>query len=493
MSETEPHPTTVSTETTTESSTQSSTESTALDASGLFVIRDQALEPLAPSAAFPDDFAVVVQNNLQTILGENPITLGTWSQAEHADRPTLLGFDTSGSLVAVILSDGSDDTAGRITTTSAWLNSLNLRDVLKMHASVDTLMDALLAQNPNELHLSLGPVRRVVLVQLADGTSQPPTFDGVSDVVLLELFSDVSGATIVRRNTGQTSLVPSSVESAIATETVESSASDSAQSAASDQSIEQPSADQPSVVQPGVDQPAAAAEVPNAPGVAGPLASGQSAQPPAAAVIDVTDAALAEQQVESSLAPPPQARNTAVDAAIEPGAVSFKPGTPMRADDLATYLNEKTGSPETVVPGCVASGKHVLITDVLNHDNVLQSRGHYHRPIDDEHVDRFRSWYDGSIPKVTFHLLVQSAGRPEETTYVGRLKPTAWEHRSGKQTLLFRIVPRVATDLWLSLSAGEVPAIPPETPVVDEPEPWPVVPAKEVEPTPRRRGVRRNR
>ena len=455
----------------------------------LFVLRGNAVEPLQPATVFPADFATALGENMASLLGESPITLGTWDQTEHVDRPSILGFDNSGSLVAVVLSDGSDDTKARITSTVEWLHSLNLRDVLKMHASVETLMDALLAQNPNELHLSLGPARRVVLLQLTDqsvGAVDPEIFDGVTEVVNLELFAGVEGAMILRRGTRSAAVDASSspaepeaavidlTDSAVAGSTVAGSAVVGSVTAASKSDAESNPVDD-------VDGSA------NESGVAGENAGENEGD--VAVGADGSD----EQPVESSLAPPPMPRNTAVDAAIEPGAVSFKPGTPMRTVDLNAYLADKTGDPETVAPGCVASGKHVLLTDIITPSTVLESRGHYHRAIDDELVDRFREWYDGSIPKVTFHLLVQSADQLDETTYVGRLKPTAWEHRSGKQTLLFRVVPRVGSELWVKLSAGEVPPIPPEAPVVDEAEPWPVIPAREVEPASKRRGVRRLR
>lgn len=461
----------------------------------LFVVRDAdgpALSALQTVTTFPDTFAAIVGDNLATLIGEHPITLGSWNQSEHADRPSILGFDHGGSLMAVVLSDGSDDTEGRISRTTEWLQTLTLRDVLKMHASVETLMDMLLEQNPDELHLTLGPDRRVVLVQLVSGPAEPTVFAGVSKVVGVELFSGLDDGLILRRaSMSQSSLA------------VDVSESDAVQGAEATEVNAEPEA-VPAVIDltdTAVEKAAveeAAAEDAAADSTADDESGNETSETGTPGSDDVqaesvqSDTLVAEQPVESSLAPPPlPLRNTADEAAIEPGAVSFKPGTPMRSADLNAYLADKTGEPEVVAPGCVQSGKHVLLTEILSDSKVLENRGHYHRVIDETVIERFREWYDGSIPKVTFHLLVQSEDHANETTYVGRLKPTAWEHRLGAQNLLFRIVPRIGSDLWIVLSSGNVPTVQPAA-SDDEPEPWPVVPAEEAQ-TSRRRGVRRMR
>lgn len=476
----------------------------------LFVLRDadgSALSALETVTTFPHNFAAVVGDNLSTLIGEQPITLGSWNQAEHADRPSILGFDQAGSLMAVVLSDGSDDTEGRVERTVEWLQTLTLRDVLKMHASVEALMDTLLEANPDELHLTLGPDRRVVLLQLASGLNQHKTFPGVSKVVGVELFSGLSDGLVLRRASGADSVLVAEPSNEVVVEPV-------AAEGVIDLTEGAVEADTVGAVADGttVGAGVVGAGVVGA-AVVGAGVTGVSAD--RSGVVDTSEGdtpksdtpesdttsseatesntLVGDQPVESSLAPPPLVRNTADEAAIEPGAVSFKPGTPMRSADLNAYLADKTGQPDDVAPGCVQSGKHVLLTEVLSGNQVLENRGHYHRVIDEAVIDRFREWYDGSIPKVTFHLLVQSEDNADETTYVGRLKPTAWEHRLGAQNLLFRIVPRIGSDLWVVLSSGNVPTVQPAAVTAEEPEPWPVVPAKEAEAPVRRRGVRRQR
>lgn len=439
---------------------------TATNHDSLYVLRDGALETLSARLTFPDDFHETVKANLRTFVGEEPLVLGSWSQSDHVDRPALLGFDDSGSLLAIVLADGKEeDLGGRLTAVSEWLQALSLRDVLKMHSSIDVLMDSLLANNPDELHLTLGSDRRLVMLALVGGERELLDHPGVSATIGLEMYPGDADSVIVRRVATPPAPV---IAPPIATEIAEA-----------EQTTE---ADPESLATPVI------AETPETPEIAETPETTETTETAQTPVVTETPQPL---PVQSSLAPPP-GRNSAVEAAIEPGAVSFKQGSTMRTADLNSYLADKTGAPEEVGQGCVASGKHVLLTEVLSSSRVLESRGHYHRAIDEEFVNRFREWYDGSIPKVTFHLLVQSEDNLDETTYVGRIKPTAWEHRSGGETLLFRVVPRVASELWVKLSAGEVPEMVVDAPA-DDVEPWPVVPAKASEPTSRRRGVRRLR
>ncbi|MEE9416447.1 MAG: hypothetical protein V3V01_14280 [Acidimicrobiales bacterium] len=426
------------------------------DNGGLFVVRDGDLVTLTPVDRFPDPVAAVVYDHLDQIVGEPMVNVTAWPQNSDDDhKPAVLAFDQAGMLTAVVLAGANDVEliVARVQATLDWLTELTLRDVLEMHESVDALVDRLLDLNPNEVRLSLDPGRRMVIVTLCDLGSVQGEVESIAPnltVVDLEVFADPSGAdSLIRR-------IPSAdrVASAADPTVVE------AMSSTLDDEVEPtPAAGLAESVEPDdFEDDANADEIVDA--AANEDLPTVDTDEGSAAPDSVNPTVVNEADQQSSLAPPP-----VVVPVLTPGVpdgrsveLPFIAGRTVATSELLATLGQ-LGSVELFDDGTITLGDHVLLTQVLSDDADLDSPTHFHRAVDDAAVARFQGWYDGDLANVRFHLVVRNSDSPAESTYLGELKPTAWEHMSGGQQLLFKIVPRIGAGLWQMMSIGELPPI----------------------------------
>ncbi len=431
------------------------TSRTRANEANLFVVSGSALSPLTRSFDLPADFAALVADNLDGLVDEAFITIAQWDLTEHPDRPMMLAFDDEGSLAALMIAGEPERTAA----VASWLATLTLRDVLKMHVHVEELMDALLALNPDELHLSLGPRRRVIEIGVGDPQFSAPAMpDDAPDIgysmIELEIYADPSNATAVLMTRVTSDETEATKEQSMTSSLAPPPVAAVGTLGAFDS--------EPAVETDTASEGLATTDV--------DTDTGQSDTD--------TDTGQSDIEASTETGQSDSTANTAQDAAIEPGAVAFRPGTTMRTIDLLSYLARDEATAEVLDDGTIVFDEHVLLIEPLSESHVLESRDHFKRLVGTESLDQFHEWYDGTVPQVTFHLLARHVLNPEETTYVGRLKPTAWEHRGEGQSLLFRLVPRLPSALWILASKGELPGLPvPEEP----PEPWPVKPAKEID------------
>lgn len=424
------------------------------DNGGLFAVHDGDLVTLTPVDDFPEAVAAVVDDHLDQIVGEPMVNVVGWSQEEAAERPAVLAFDGEGMLTAVVLAGANDSHVilERVQAILDWLTDLTLRDVLGMHESVDILVDRLLDLNPNEVHLSLDPGRRIIIVTLCDLGEVQSEVELIAPnlaIIDLEVFADPSGEdSLIRRIPSSESLPvvqPDELEGEAKPDDNDDEAAtspepdSSAEAIGSDDDIDLDEIAQEDASEVGEDE------------LIEPVAQGDDG-------LELAD----ETGVESSLAPPPPvlpvpilAQASSTNTVIE---LPFVAGRSMVTAELLATLGQ-LGTLELFDDGTMALGEHVLLTQVLSQDVDIDSPTHFHRAVDEASIARFQGWYDGDLANVRFHLVVRNADTPAESTYLGELKPTAWEHLPDGQQLLFKIVPRIGAGLWQTMSNGDLPPI----------------------------------
>ncbi len=431
-----------------------------MDAETLFTIDGGKLVALTQGPVIPRGIGSAVSYNLEAFVAEPGLTIGSWDQTVHDDRPATMSFTAGGTIVSVVVEnmDGDKVTlSDRIAAIQAWLAPMQLRDLSQLFTEPGAFYEGLWDMSPNST-IALQERRRYVVVTASDdpeaAAALAESLGSIDlDVVELDVFTSDNGDDPIirwRPDRGRPLADPTSgPETAASADTLHFSA---VASAAEAEELAQAASDSTATDK--------AEQGPDG-GVGIPVVETESSDDPeidlSAPVIDLTPPPVVD---ISPLAddPPPPADGTGGDSppvisgrtyAIETLPYLFDPD-----DEALDSISDEMFS----VPG------HLVLVDKLperrRQPSPFENPGRYRWDADAEQQTMLENNLMDHHGSRTIHLFVESDRQPGLATYVGVLASAA-DNKPGRYgaSMWFDITPKVSAPLWQLLRKGRLPEL----------------------------------
>ena len=137
-----------------------------MDAETLFTIDGGKLVALTQGPEIPRGIGSAISYNLEAFVSEPGLTIGSWDQTVHDDRPATMSFTSGGTIVSVVVEHMDGDQVSlrdRIEAIQAWLAPMQLRDLSQLFTDPGAFYEGLWDMSPNAT-IALQDRRRFVVV-----------------------------------------------------------------------------------------------------------------------------------------------------------------------------------------------------------------------------------------------------------------------------------------------------------------------------------------
>ena len=435
----------------------------------LYTINGGELIALTSGVAIPRGLGSAIAFNLDSFIEEPGLSIGSWDQTVHDDRPAAMSFTGGGTIVSIVVANMDGENVAlkkRIEAIHAWLSPMQLRDLSQLFTDPVAFYEGLWDMSPNAT-IALQETRRYVVVTAEKDTTPLESIpadlgNAVVDFVHLDVFMSETGDDPIIRwspGKGQPLASPNGATDAAATamqmNSIVSDSSDSTDSTdssgtsgTSGTSKNGPSADDAAddSVPPPPEPPDAVDDI----DLVAPAAADASD-----AVDEVDETAVAE---AGSTESPPAMGTPSGDTEAFSSGHTYQIGTLPQLFDPNDDRLESISDEMFAVPG------HLVLVDKLperrRQPSPFENPGRYRWDADAELQTMLESNLTDRSGDRVLHLFVESDRQPSLATSVGLLT-TASDNKAGRYStsMWFDIDPKVNAPLWQLFRKGRLPDI----------------------------------
>ena len=427
-----------------------------MHAETLYTINGGELIALTPGVVMPRGLGSAIAFNLESFIEDPGLSIGSWDQTVHDDRPAAMSFTAQGTIVSVVVANMDGDSvplAKRIEAIHAWLSPMQLRDLSQLFTEPVAFYEGLWDMSPNAT-IALQETRRYVVVTADKDTTSIESIpadlgNALVDVVHLDVFTSDSGDDpIIRWSPGKGQPLASPT-----------GATDGASTAMQMNSIVSDPSDSPESSGNGPRVSVAADEsTPPLPDPSEVVAARDRVVP---AVVDVSD--VADESVETAV------QEGSTESAPAVGTPrgdheAFIPGRTYQIGTLPQLFDPNDDRLESISDEMFAVPGHLVLVDKLperrRQPSPFENPGRYRWDADAELQTMLESNLTDRSGSRVLHLFVESDRQPSLATYVGLLT-TASDNKAGRYStsMWFDIDPKVNAPLWQLFRKGRLPDI----------------------------------
>jgi len=429
----------------------------------LYTINGGELIALTSGVAIPRGLGSAIAFNLDSFIEEPGLSIGSWDQTVHDDRPAAMSFTAQGTIVSIVVANMDGEKVPlkkRIEAIHAWLSPMQLRDLSQLFTEPAAFYEGLWDMSPNAT-IALQETRRYVVVTAEQDTTPLASIpselgNAVVDFVHLDVFTSESGDDPIIRwspGKGQPLASPSGATDAAAT-AMQMNSIVSDPSDPSDSSGSADAAGNGASVDDAADE-----AVPPPPEPSEVVDDIDLVAPAVADASDAVDDADETAVVEVGSAEPPPPRGT------PPGDnEAFSPGHTYQIGTLPQLFDPNDDRLESISDEMFAVPGHLVLVDKLperrRQPSPFENPGRYRWDADAELQTMLESNLTDRSGDRVLHLFVESDRQPSLATYVGLLT-TASDNKAGRYStsMWFDIDPKVNAPLWQLFRKGRLPDI----------------------------------
>ncbi len=451
-----------------------------MDAVTLYTIHGGQLVALTQGPIVPRGIGAAIAANLSSFVAAPGLTIGSWDQTVQRDRPAVMSFTDSGTVVSVVVARMEEDAqpvAERIAAIHAWLAPMQLRDLSQLFTDPGAFYEGLWDMSPNAT-IALQETRRYVVVTAETDTAELNAIAGeLSDAevefVHLDVFtSDMVDDPIIRWSAANDgTLHPPRLDAEDAPETPGTRNTVVVPpTTAVDEPVEIP--DIPEIPEPSAETPAPDTSEVDVTEIAAPETIAFTPIPDldaadtgaADTVVDLTgdreagDLDLAE--MESADVTPGSQRTNGHEAA----GATFIPGRTYEIGSLPLMFDPNDDQLESISDEMFGVPGHLVLVDKLperrRQPSPFENPGRYRWDATTGLQTMLEARSVDATGDRAIHLFVESDRQPGLATYVGLLS-TAEDNQAGRysNSLWFDIEPKVSAPLWQLFRKGRLPEL----------------------------------
>ena len=455
-----------------------------MDAETLYTINGGQLVALTQGPVVPRGIGAAIAANLDSFVTTPGLIIGSWDQTVQRDRPAVMSFTDTGTVVSVVVARmeaDAQDVAERIAAIHAWLAPMQLRDLSQLFTEPGAFYEGLWDMSPNAT-IALQETRRYVVVTAETDTA---TLEAVAgelpgaelEFVHLDVFtSDMVDDPIIRWSAvNDGTLTPPRLDLSDSADSpstlhtvVMSPPAVETTDAAADEPLETESAvettESDTDVEVEVDEDLSA----SVPDVPAPETVAITPQPDLGEsedmVVDLTgdpeagDLDLAE--MESADVTPGSGRTSGHEAA----GATFIPGRTYEIGSLPLLFDPNDNQLESISDEMFGVPGHLVLVDKLperrRQPSPFENPGRYRWDATTGLQTMLETHSTDATGDRAIHLFVESDRQPGLATYVGLLT-TAEDNQAGRysNSLWFDIDPKVSAPLWQLFRKGRLPEL----------------------------------
>jgi hypothetical protein len=453
-----------------------------MDAETLYTINGGQLVALTPGPAIPRGIGAAIAANLDSFVANPGLAIGSWDQTVQRDRPAVMSFTATGTVVSVVVSNMDDDdapVAERITAIHRWMAPMQLRDLSQLFPDPGSFYEGLWDMSPNAT-IALQDERRYVVVTADRDTEalqsvQADLGNATIEFVHLDVFtSELGDDPIIRWSASNgdelspprldlSELPDTTVHNTVVTPPAPETASVTPVDVPDDSEASDADATEASAVSDiDVRETIAPATV-----AVAPLAPETVAFTPASPMDNVVDL-TSDDEPEIDL---DELETQPVDVSADsshPGhvasGVTFVPGRTYDIGSLPLLFDPNDDLLESISDEMFGVPGHLVLVDKLperrRQPSPFENPGRYRWDATTELQTMLESHSIDHTGARSVHLFVESDRQPGLATYVGLLT-TAADNQAGRYStsLWFDITPKVSAPLWQLFRKGRLPEL----------------------------------